>query len=38
MPETEDNGAYYNIMGQKMDANNLPAGIYIHNGKKVLVK
>ena len=35
---TEDNGAYYNIMGQKMDANNLPAGIYIHNGKKVLVK
>ena len=35
---TEDNGAYYNIMGQKMDAGNLPAGIYIHNGKKVLVK
>ncbi len=29
---------YYNLMGQKMDANNLPAGIYIHNGKKVLVK
>lgn len=31
-------GAYYNLMGQKMNANNLPAGIYIHNGKKVLVK
>jgi len=34
----EVNGAYYNMMGQKMDANNLPAGIYIHNGKKILVK
>ena len=31
-------GAYYNLMGQKMNAENLPAGIYIHNGKKVLVK
>ena len=31
-------GAYYNIMGQKMDPANLPAGIYIHNGKKILVK
>ena len=31
-------GAYYNLMGQKMNANNLPAGIYIHNGKKILVK
>ena len=29
---------YYNLMGQKVNANNLPAGIYIHNGKKVLVK
>lgn len=29
---------YYNLMGQKMNAGNLPAGIYIHNGKKVLVK
>ena len=24
--------------GQPMDANNLPAGLYLHNGKKVLVK
>lgn len=29
---------YYNLMGQKMDGNNLPAGIYIHSGKKVVVK
>ena len=29
---------YYNLMGQKMDPANLPAGIYIHNGKKVFVK
>ena len=29
---------YYNLMGQKMDPANLPAGIYIHNGKKVMVK
>ncbi len=29
---------YYNLMGQKMNANNLPAGIYIHNGRKVIVK
>jgi hypothetical protein len=29
---------YYNLMGQKMDPANLPAGIYIHNGKKVIVK
>ena len=31
-------GAYYNLMGQKMNPNNLPAGIYIHNGKKFIVK
>ena len=31
-------GAYYNLMGQKRNGNNLPAGIYIHNGKKILVK
>ena len=29
---------YYNLMGQKMNGNNLPAGIYIHNGKKIVVK
>ena len=34
----EQDGPYYNLMGQPMDANNLPAGLYIHNGKKVLVK
>ena len=30
--------AYYNLMGQKLSGENLPAGIYIHNGQKVLVK
>jgi hypothetical protein len=29
---------YYNLMGQKMNGNNLPAGIYIHNGKKIIVR
>lgn len=31
-------GAFYNVMGQKLDGNNLPAGIYIHNGKKYIAK
>lgn len=31
-------GAYYNMMGQKLDGNHLPAGIYIHNGKKYIAK
>ncbi len=35
--KTQD-GAYYNLMGQKFDGNDLPAGIYIHNGKKVIIK
>ena len=30
--------AYYNLMGQKFNGENLPAGIYIHNGQKVMVK
>jgi len=33
----QDN-VYYNLMGQKFSGDNLPAGIYIHNGEKVLVK
>lgn len=32
------NNAYYNLMGQKFNGENLPAGIYIHNGQKVMVK
>ena len=36
--QTVQDGAYYNLMGQKFDSNNLPAGIYIHNGKKIIVK
>lgn len=35
---TATDDAYYNLMGQRFDGNNLPAGIYIHNGKKVIVK
>lgn len=35
---TVADGAYYNLMGQKFNSNvNLPSGIYIHNGKKVVV-
>ena len=30
--------AYYNLMGQKFNGENLPAGIYIHNGQKVMEK
>ena len=36
--ENEQDDAYYNLMGQKFMSGNLPAGIYIHNGKKVIVK
>ena len=32
------NGAYYNLMGQKFTEGNMPAGIYIHNGQKIVVK
>ena len=35
--KTEDN-VYYNLMGQKFDGNNLPAGIYIHNGQKIIIR
>ena len=38
-PVTTGDNAYYNMMGQRFaNGNNLPAGIYIHNGKKVIVK
>ena len=30
--------AYYNLMGQRLVGDNLPAGVYIHNGKKMMVK
>ena len=30
--------AYYNMMGQRFTGKNLPAGIYIHKGKKIIVK
>ena len=35
--KAQDN-VYYNLMGQKFDGSNMPAGIYIHNGKKVIIK
>ena len=33
-----DDNTYYNLMGQKFSAGNLPTGIYIHKGQKVMVK
>ena len=33
-----EDGAYYNLMGQKFAEGNMPAGIYIHNGQKVVVR
>ena len=33
-----EDGAYYNLMGQKFTQGNMPAGIYIHNGQKVVVR
>ena len=36
--ELDVNAPVYNIMGQKMNAKSLPAGIYIQNGKKFIVK
>ena len=36
--DVKSDNRYFNMMGQEVDGNNLPAGIYIHNGKKILVK
>lgn len=36
-PRPQDNN-YYDLMGRKMNATNLTPGIYIHNGKKVVVR
>ena len=36
--ELDLNAPIYNIMGQKMKSGNLPAGVYIQNGKKFIVK
>ena len=35
---TTGDDAYYNLMGQRFSADRLPAGIYIHNGRKVIVR
>ena len=34
----ECNGSIYNLNGSKVDGNNLVKGIYIKNGKKVIIK
>lgn len=36
--ELDVNAPIYNIMGQKMNGKNLPAGVYIQAGKKFIVK
>ena len=38
MFNTFPEGAIFNLQGVRVNSNNLPAGIYIINGKKVLVK
>ena len=35
--QTTESNVYYNLMGQKFTGN-MPAGIYIHDGKKVVIK
>ena len=34
----QSDGDYYNLMGQKVDPENLGTGVYIHNHQKVMVK
>ena len=34
--ETKDNDVYYNLNGQRVS--NPQKGVYIHNGKKVIIK
>ena len=36
----QNTGTWYNLWGQRQsgDAASLPKGVYIHNGKKILVK
>ncbi len=36
--DASSNNTYYNLSGQKLDGNDLPTGIYIHNGKKFIAK
>lgn len=36
--KAKNDNQYYNIKGQVVDIKSVPAGIYIHNGKKVIVK
>ncbi len=36
--ELDTNAPVYNVMGQKMSGRDLPAGIYIQNGRKFIVK
>ena len=34
----EDDGAIYNLRGQRVDGNRLKKGIYIKKNKKIIVK
>ena len=36
--ELDVNAPIYNVMGQQMNSKNLPAGVYIQNGRKFIVK
>lgn len=36
--KVQKNDRYYSISGQQIDARNLPNGVYIHNGKKIIKK
>ena len=36
--ELDVNAPVYNVMGQKMNSKNLPAGIYIQNGRKFVIR
>ena len=36
--KTSTDNAWYNLSGQKVNENNMPKGIYIHEGKKFIVK
>ena len=36
--QTADDGICYDILGRRIRTNTMKAGIYIHNGKKILIK
>ena len=36
--EAEDNSPYYDLTGREINPKNMKSGIYIHNGKKIIVR